>query len=534
MFSLWRKNRLVKQGYACQKTRKTQGDGEFRRVLEESYEVKWLILLLFAAGLATLIFWGPQPNQAQKCLLGLLILATAAAQFWVNHPQTFASNSKLVLVFGTNLIQLAAFKVILELMDGGNVSLVYGPLLFPYAFAPLVLSALLGRNHGLHAAVFNSLWSSILLRNVEAIPIVMSLISGFVAVFVTLQVRNRLQLVKAGVFVGIAVWLLAVSFQLIEISWSALSDTAWNVVGEQTLVVFLVSIGTAIVVSGTLPILETIFKITTPTFWREKGDLNHPLLKRLSTEAPGTYFHSIGVGQLASEAAEAVGANADLCQTCALFHDVGKLVKPEYFTENMSEGENPHDTLTPSMSALIIMAHVKEGVNLALEHNLNRQIIDVIQQHHGTSLVWYFFKRALAQQEEAREHGKIAKIHQDDIPEVDEATFRYPGPKPQTRESAILSLADAVESASRSLEKPTPQRIEEMVDKILASRAHDGQLDECDLTFKELRTIAESFTTTLQSMLHRRIAYPKEDNDGDRGEEHRTPLPVSPKTASAA
>jgi len=217
MFSLWRKNRLVKQGYACQKTRKTQGDGEFRRVLEESYEVKWLILLLFAAGLATLIFWGPQPNQAQKTLLGLLILATAAAQFWVNHPETFASNSKLVLVFGTNLIQLTAFKVILEMMDSGSVSLVYGPLLFPYAFAPLVLSALLGRNHGLHAAVFNSLWSSILLRNVEAIPIVMSLISGFVAVFVTLQVRNRLQLVKAGVFVGMAVWLLAVSFQLIEI-----------------------------------------------------------------------------------------------------------------------------------------------------------------------------------------------------------------------------------------------------------------------------------------------------------------------------
>ena len=536
MFSLWRKNRLVKQGFACEKTRKTQGGQEFRRVLEESYEVKWLILLLFAAGLATLIFWGPQPNQAQKCLLGLLILATAAAQFWVNHPQTFASNSKLVLVFGTNLLQLTAFKVVLEMMDSGTVSLTYGPLLFPYAFAPLVLSALLGRNHGLHAAVFNSLWSSILLRNVEAIPIVMSLISGFVAVFVTLQVRNRLQLVKAGALVGVAVWLLALSFQLIEIYWSALAQTPWNIVGLQTLVIFLVAIGTAIIVSGTLPILESLFEITTPTFWREKGDLNHPLLKRLSTEAPGTYFHSIGVGQLASEAAEAVGANADLCQTCALFHDVGKLVKPEYFTENMSEGENPHDTLAPSMSALIIMAHVKEGVNFALEYNLNRQITDVIQQHHGTSLVWYFYNRALAQQIEAREHGKIAKIHEDDIPEVDEATFRYPGPRPQTRENAILSLADALESASRSLEKPTPQRIEEMVDKIIASRVEDSQLDECDLTFKELRAIAESFTTTLQSMLHRRIAYPKEHKDSEKSESKTTTVPVAstPRPASAA
>ena len=242
------------------------------------------------------------------------------------------------------------------------------------------------------------------------------------------------------------------------------------------------------------------------------------------------------MGQLASEAAEAVGANADLCQTCALFHDVGKLVKPEYFTENMSEGENPHDTLAPSMSALIIMAHVKEGVNFALEYNLNRQITDVIQQHHGTSLVWYFYNRALAQQIEAREHGKIAKIHEDDIPEVDEASFRYPGPRPQTRENAILSLADALESASRSLEKPTPQRIEEMVDKIIASRVKDSQLDECDLTFKELRAIAESFTTTLQSMLHRRIAYPKEHKDSEKSESKTTTVPVTstPRPASAA
>ncbi len=515
MLSLFRKYRLVRQGYACEKTRRTADPSEFRRLLNESSEVKWLVLLVFAAGLATLIFWGAQPNQAQRCLLGLLILVTAASQLWVNHPSTFADNAKLALIFGVMLVHLTAVKVVLELMDSGALSFIYGPLMLPFAFSPLVLSTLLGRHHGLHAAVFVSLWSSILLRSIDAIPLVMSLISGFVAVFVTLQVRARVQLVKAGCFVGLAIWLLALSFQLIEIYPSNLSDTPWTLVFQQTVVIFAVSIGISIVISGTMPIIESLFDITTPVYWREKGDLNHPLLKRLSSEAPGTYFHSIHVGQLASEAAEAIEADADFCQTSALFHDIGKLVKPEYFVENQAEGENPHENLTPSMSALIIMAHVKEGVNLALEHKLNRRVLDIIQQHHGTSLVWYFYKRARTQQDDARRQGKIANIREDDIPEVDESTFRYPGPKPQTRESAIISLADSIESASRSLEKPTPQRLEELVDKIISTRVEDGQLDECDLSFKELRAIADAFTTTLQSMLHRRIAYPKDERSND-------------------
>src|SRR4029077_14915358 len=169
------------------------------------------------------------------------------------------------------------------------------------------------------------------------------------------------------------------------------------------------------------------------------------------------------------------------------FHDVGKLVKPEYFTENMNFERNPHDELAPTMSALIIIAHVKEGVDLALKHGLNRQIVDIIQEHHGTSLVYYFYKRALQQQEDARTGGKIMNLRQDDIPEVREETFRYNGPKPQTKDSAIISLADMVESASRSLEKLTPQKIEQLVSDLIAQRIADRQLDESDLTLAELR-----------------------------------------------
>jgi putative nucleotidyltransferase with HDIG domain len=260
-----------------------------------------------------------------------------------------------------------------------------------------------------------------------------------------------------------------------------------------------------------LPMLEHLFQVTTDISWLEASDLNHPLLRRMTIEAPGTYHHSLVVANLAEAAAEAIGANATLCRVCSYFHDVGKLVKPEYFTENMNFERNPHDDLAPTMSALIIIAHVKEGVDLALKHRLNRQIIDIIQEHHGTSLVYYFYKRALQQQEDARTGGKIMNLREEDVPEVSEETFRYSGPKPQTKESAIISLADMIESASRSLEKPTPAKIEQLVTDLISQRIADGQLVECDLTLADLNLIAERFRFTLMTMLHTRIAYPKQD-----------------------
>src|SRR5437867_11877641 len=198
----------------------------------------------------------------------------------------------------------------------------------------------------------------------------------------------------------------------------------------------------------------------------------------MTIEAPGTYHHSLVVANLAESAAEAVGANATLCRVCSYFHDVGKLVKPEYFTENMNFERNPHDDLAPTMSALIIIAHVKEGVDLALKYKLNHRIIDIIQEHHGTSLVYYFYQRALQQQEDARAGGKIMNMRAEDIPEVQEESFRYGGPKPQTRESGIISIADAVESASRCMEKVTPTRLEQLIRDIIEKRVMDGQLDE--------------------------------------------------------
>jgi cyclic-di-AMP phosphodiesterase PgpH len=515
MFDFLKRSQLVKRGLASRKTRRRRSTNELLHNLEFAPYIKWLIFAAFVAGIAVLIFSGQQPEPTKNFVIALLFFATALTQLWINQPTTFLRSSRLLLVFGVIFVQLAATKFVLILCNSGSYSFLRPEtvgLIAPYAFAPLVLSVLLGRNHGLYASVFVSLWSSILFGKVDAPLLVCGLISGFTAVYLTLQVRQRSRLIRAGFGVGVAIWLLSLTFGIIgPIDLFSPSGNDWKMIGIQSALAVGNGILTATIVGGFLPILEHLFQITTDISWLEASDLNHPLLRRMTIEAPGTYHHSLVVANLAESAAEAIGANATLCRVCSYFHDVGKLVKPDYYTENMNFERNPHDDLAPTMSALIIIAHVKEGVDLALKHGLNRRIIDIIQEHHGTSLVYYFYKRALQQQDDARTGGKIMNLREGDVPEVREETFRYSGPKPQTKESAIISLADMVESASRSLEKPTPQKIEQLVTELIGQRIADGQLVECDLTLADLNMIAERFRFTLMTMLHTRIAYPKQD-----------------------
>ncbi len=518
---------------------------ETLRALEYSLYVKTFILLAFVGALAFLVFSGQQPEPTKNFVIALLFLLTALVQLWINQPTTFSRSSRILLVFGTILVQLAVTKLVLVLCNSGNYRVLtpeMGGLITPYAFAPLVLSVLLGRNHGLYAAVFVSLWSSVLFGRIDAPLLVTALISGFTAVSLTLQVRRRGQLIRAGLGVGAAIWLLSLTFGIIgPINFLSFASNDWRMIGLQSAYALGNGILTAMIVGGALPMLENVFQITTDISWLESSDLNHPLLRRMTIEAPGTYHHSLVVANLAESAAEAIAANATLCRVCAYFHDVGKLVKPDYFTENMNFERNPHDDLAPTMSALIIIAHVKEGVDLALKNKLNHRIIDIIQEHHGTSLVYYFYQRAMQQQEDAREGGKIMNMREEDVPEVREESFRYPGPKPQTKESAIVSLADMVESASRSLEKPTPQKIEQLINELIEERIADGQLDDCDLTLGNIKVIAERFRFTLMTMLHSRIAYPRAESkySGSRDDiradvmaERRKPASAPPVSAA--
>lgn len=252
----------------------------------------------------------------------------------------------------------------------------------------------------------------------------------------------------------------------------------------------------AVIVTGTIPLVEFLFKYTTDIKLLELANMNSPVLRELMIQAPGTYHHSIIVGNLVEAAAEAINANPLMARVAAYYHDIGKIRKPLYFVENLGSQENRHDKLAPSMSALILMAHVKDGVELAREHKLGEELIDVIRQHHGTALIKFFYDKAKSKADP-------------EVQQVDERDYRYPGPKPQTREAALIMLADAVEAASRTLADPTPARIQGMVQKIINNIFIDGQLDECELTLKDLHSIAKSFNRILAGIFHHRVDYPE-------------------------
>jgi putative nucleotidyltransferase with HDIG domain len=248
--------------------------------------------------------------------------------------------------------------------------------------------------------------------------------------------------------------------------------------------------------TGLLPFIERWFGVLTDLSLLEVGDVAHPLLQELVRRAPGTYNHSINVASLGEAAAEAIGARGLLVRVGAYFHDAGKMLKPSYFVENQGH-ENRHESLVPAMSTLIIVAHVKEGVELARQYGLPQPIVDLIAEHHGTTLVEYFYRRA-TERSQADPHAA----------EVDEQTYRYPGPKPSTRESAVLMLTDAVESASRTLTEPTPARIAGLVHDLAMKRLLDGQFDDCGLTLEELGLIEQSLVKSLTAVYHGRVKYP--------------------------
>lgn len=257
---------------------------------------------------------------------------------------------------------------------------------------------------------------------------------------------------------------------------------------------FVSGLLSAAVVLATLKIFETLFgELTNFSLLELSDSLTQPLLKRLAFEAPGTYHHSLILSNLAGAAADAIGANALLVRVGAYYHDIGKLVKPEYFTENQMMADNKHDDLEPSMSRLVILNHVKEGIDIARRAKLSPRLVDFIEQHHGTSLIHYFYQKALIEQE---------------TESVNEENYRYLGPKPQTRETAIVMLADSVEGATRALDEHTPNRISDMVRKVINNKFIDGQLDECALTLREIDTVTRVFSRELSAMYHVRVKYP--------------------------
>ncbi len=314
------------------------------------------------------------------------------------------------------------------------------------------------------------------------------------------SVNSRSTLIIVGLWAGItylavSTGMAILSNQLVanpwmnsEFWWDAFRGFVWCLVA-------------GFLVAGSLPFVESAFGIVTNISLLELSDVSHPLLQELVRRAPGTYNHSISVATIGETAAESIGANGRLVRVGAYFHDVGKMLKPQYFIENTMLGaESRHEHLAPAMSTLIIIGHVKDGVDLARQHNLPKSLIDFIEQHHGTTLVEYFYRAATKQAGEKGEHKT----------NVEESSFRYPGPKPQSRELGVMMLSDAVESASRTLSEPTPARIESLVHEITMKRLLDGQFEECGLTLSEINRIEESLVKSLTAIYHGRIKYPEQ------------------------
>ncbi|OIO81613.1 MAG: hypothetical protein COZ98_06295 [Candidatus Omnitrophica bacterium CG_4_8_14_3_um_filter_43_15] len=423
-------------------------------------------------------------------LLVFLLLSVVTIYLILYEPKIFHNTSYLTLI---GVLSVAIIFIARAIIVSPLPSYV-----IPLASISMLIAILLNQRLAIFITIILGLAISINVENSLNLAI-MFLFGGLIGIFSTRNIRKRWHIIRSGILVGGVNALSIISISLLNNLNvdSFLADGLWGF-GNGILCVFIVM--------SILPLLEDIFNITTNITLLELSDMNHPLLKDMMVKAAGTYHHSLMVGNLAEAAAETVGANSLLARVGAYYHDIGKIAKAEYFTENHKAGSKVlHDKLTPSMSRLIITSHVKDGVELGRKYKLRRDILDFVEQHHGTGLVYYFFQKALE------------RIEDDGV--LKEEGFRYEGPKPQTRETAIVLMADSVEAASRSLTNPNPAKIEELVHRIINNKFIDGQLDECELTLRDLNKISGAFIRVLIGVTHTRIEYP--DIDKAVKDEHK-------------
>ena len=438
-------------------------------------------------------------------------------------PDFWRDTARSGIVSVSILANLGLSRFILELggteLFGENAVLVgLLPSLLPVAFASMIVMTTVGPRMATLTALMTSIFHASM-QNAGIDAFATGFSSALMGAFFCREVRLRGAALKAGAIAG-----LTAAVMLVGIGFASGSGAFASI--NQAAVSLLVGVFTGALVLGAMPLIENGFKVATDATLFELTDFNHPLLRKMQVEAPGSYHHSLMVANLSENAAIAVGANPILCRAASLFHDIGKMTQPHYFTENQGDFDNPHDRKNPSMSALIIKSHVKEGIDMAREHKLPKILRDVIRQHHGTTLVKYFYHQA---QEKMKQETLGLGDAESDKP--DESTYRYDGPKPRFKESAIIFFADSVEAAARSLPKVTQHSVEELLENIFNDRLEDGQLDECPLTLEEVSKIKQSFVKTTLNMLHSRIEYPSEDKNNGRRKDTSTPFNES--TASS-
>jgi cyclic-di-AMP phosphodiesterase PgpH len=423
-------------------------------------------------------------------VLGLFLLTGMTMALFVvyirhEHPDILHDDEAVMLLGVLTVGSVVLMKLWITLSHSYRL---VSPVSIPLASASLLTALLLKARLAIVFTVALSLIFGVII-GFSLREVLVTCLGGLTGVAASLHVRTRRDVTRAGLWVAVVQGLAVVALALLQ-GWTprAPISTTWAAAG---------GLLSAVLALGLLSPLENFFSRLTNIKLLELSDVNHPLLKRMSLEAPGTYHHSLIMASLAEAAAESIGANGLLCRVGAYFHDIGKLVKPEYFVENQGALGNPHDPLPPNMSRLVIQSHVKEGVALGRQYGLDRAIIDFIPMHHGTSRIEYFYRRALSQRAPDWDQ------------EVGEEEYRYPGPRPQSKETAIVMLADSVEASARTLEDPTHQRLKDQVQKIIDIKMRDGQFADVPLTLADIAKIAESFVNTLTGVYHSRIAYPE-------------------------
>jgi len=404
-------------------------------------------------------------------------------------------------------ISLVSHETVRSALPGvGADSLFYA---IPFATGGIVVQAVLGFQTAFIYSIITGLMVFLSFTGDPAL-VLLSITSTLVGSITLSKVRSRSAYLRAGLYMGLFSVVLALASLLMD---SNLQLAEFIVRPGCSM---LGGIIVAFLATGLTPIAEHVGGYVTDLRLIEMATLDHPLLKELSIRAPGTWNHSMVMGMMAESAASGIGANPVVARVGAYFHDIGKMTKPLYFVENQFGESNRHDKLSPSMSALIIKSHVKEGIELASQHKLPEVIVDMIPQHHGTSVIEYFYEKALT---EAEEEGT----------EVERSLYAYPGPKPQTKEAGILMLADGIEAAARTISEPTIDRIQGLVQKMINKVFASGELDECELTLHDLHQIAKCFTRVLHSIHHQRIAYAEPAEKVAEKEED----PVSHESGSA-
>lgn len=410
----------------------------------------------------------------------LLMIGLGLIYIFQFHPELFKQERMLYLLLLLLLLVLGMVKVF-SLVETSSL-----PYLAPVSFAIMLITILINPQLALVMSMVISVLGGIIVEYNLALTIYY-FVSGMITVLSVSRFQRQRDLVRCGS-------ILMISNAVVVIFLNLLFRASFDI--WAVLLAIFNGFFSAVLAIGSLPFLENIFKITSPIRLLELSNPGHPLLRRLQIEAPGTYHHSIMVGNLAEAAAQVIGADALWVRVGSYYHDIGKIKRPYFFVENQFALENPHEKLNPSLSTLIITYHVKEGAEIAREHGLPEKLIEIIEQHHGTDLVRYFYNKA----NEANPEDRGA---------INEKDFRYEGPKPQTKEAALVMMADSVEAAVKSMSKLTPAKLEALVHKIIWDRLEDGQFDECNLTLKDLTEVKNSFLKVLGGLFHTRVEYPE-------------------------